>query len=136
MYKTADMFRSVHLVVEDLGLAGGGVGDQALVENVQHVLADLLELQLDLGAVVADGADVLIRALLLLLLLDRRDDAPRRSPCTDDVLVGDRQEVALVDRELAAKLGHLLHVRYHLIVSLGLLAKASQESLAVALSVS
>lgn len=120
-----------HLVVEDLGLSGGGVGDQAVVENVEDILADLLELQLNLGAVLLDGGHVLVGALALLLLLDGRDDAPRSPSGTDHVLVGDRQEVTLVNGELAAQLGHLLHVGNHLIVALGLLAEAGEESLAV-----
>jgi hypothetical protein len=93
-----------HLVVEDLGLARLGLGDEGLVENVEDILAHLLELRLDLLAVVADGADVLLGALGLLLLLNRGDDAPRRAPGTDDVLVGDGQKVALVNGEFTGDL--------------------------------
>jgi hypothetical protein len=93
-----------HLVVEDLGLAGLGLGDERVVEDVEDILADLLKLGLDLLAVVADGADVLLRALGLLLLLDRGDDAPRRASGTDNVLVGDGQKVALVNGELTGDL--------------------------------
>ena len=93
-----------HLVVENLGLARLGLGNEGLVEDVQDILADLLELGLDLLAVVADGADVLLRALGLLLLLDRGNDAPRRASGTDNVLVGDGQKVALVNGELTADL--------------------------------
>jgi hypothetical protein len=60
----------VHLVVEDLGLAGSGVGDEAVIQNIENILADLLELELNLAAVLLDGGDVLVRALGLLLLLD------------------------------------------------------------------
>ena len=91
-------------MVEDLGLARLGLGDEGLVEDVEDILADLLELGLDLLAVVADGANVLLRALGLLLLLDRGDDAPRGTSCSDDVLVGDGKEVALVNGELTADL--------------------------------
>jgi hypothetical protein len=93
-----------HLVVEDLGLARLGLGDEGVVEDVQDILADLLELGLDLLAVVADGANVLLRALGLFLLLDRGDDAPRRAPGADDILVGDGQKVALVDGEFTGNL--------------------------------
>lgn len=65
-----------HLVVEDLGLSGLGLGDQAVVENIENILANLLELELNLLTVLADDADVLVCALLLLLLLDGGDDAP------------------------------------------------------------
>ena len=118
-------------MVEDLGLAGGGVGDEALVEDVEDILADLLELGLDLVAVLLDGGDVLLGALGLLLLLDGGDDAPRGTAGANNVLVGDAEEVELVNGELAAELGDLLHVGDHLIVALGLLAQAGQESLAV-----
>ena len=59
-----------HLVVEDLGLARLGLGDKGVIEDVEDILADLLELGLNLLSVVADGANVLLRALGLLLLLD------------------------------------------------------------------
>lgn len=65
-----------HLVVEDLGLASGGVGDKAVVEDIEHILANLLELLLDLDAVLLDGGNVLVGSLSLLLLLDGGDDTP------------------------------------------------------------
>lgn len=119
-------------MVEDLGLARSGVGDQAIAENIKNILADLLKLSLDLLAVLLDGRDVLLRTLGLLLLLDGGDDTPRGSAGADNVLVGNGEQVALVDGELTAKLGNLLHVGNHLIVTLGLLAKAGEESLAIA----
>ena len=118
-------------MVEDLGLASSGVGDEAIIQNIKDILADLLELELNLGAVLLDGRDVLVRALGLLLLLDRGDDAPRGTASANNVLVGNAKEVALINGELAAKLGDLLHVGNHLIVALGLLAETGQEGLAV-----
>lgn len=53
----------IHLVVENLGFASLGLGDQALVEDIEDILADLLEFGLDLLTVVANGANVLIGAL-------------------------------------------------------------------------
>lgn len=91
-------------MVEDLALAGLSLGNEALVEDVENILADLLELGLNLLAVLADDANVLIGALGLLLLLDARDDAPGCTAGTDDVLVGDRKQVTLVDCELTADL--------------------------------
>jgi hypothetical protein len=99
-----------HLVVEHLGLARFGLGDKRVVKDVEDILADLLELGLDLLSVVADGANVLLGALGLLLLLDRGDDAPRRTSCADDVLVGDGKEVALIDGQFTANLCSLAHV--------------------------
>lgn len=103
--------KNAHLVVEDLALAGLGLGDQALIEDVQHIQADILELSLDLLAVLADDADVLVRALGLLLLLDARDDAPGSTTCADHVLVRDREEVTLVHGELAAQLFNVCQYR-------------------------
>lgn len=97
---------NVHLVVEDLGLSRLGLGDQGLIKDVKDILADLLELGLDLLAVIADGGNVLLGSLGLLLLLDRGDDAPRGTSGTHDVLVGNGQKVALVDAELSTKLSH------------------------------
>ena len=65
-----------HLVVEDLGFTRLGLGDERVVQDVEHILADLLELGLDLLAVFTNGANVLLSALGLLLLLDRGNDAP------------------------------------------------------------
>jgi hypothetical protein len=122
---------NAHLVVENLGLASGGIGNEALVENVEDILADLFELRLNLLAVVLDGGDVLVGALGLLLLLNGGDDAPRGTAGADDVLVGNAEQVALVNGELATNLGNLLHVGDHFIVALGLLAEAGEEGLAV-----
>src|SRR5689334_15000153 len=60
----------LHLVVEDLGLAGLGLRNQSFVEDIENVLADFLELCFDLLTVISDGSDVLVRALGLLLLLN------------------------------------------------------------------
>ena len=91
-------------MVEDLALASLGLANEALVENVEDILADLLKLKLDLLTVLADDANVLLGALGLLLLLDAGDDAPGGTSGSDDVLVGDGKEVALVNCELAADL--------------------------------
>lgn len=124
--------RDIHLVVKDLGLASGSVGDQSIGQDVEDILADLLKFQLDLRPVLLDGADVLVGPLGLLLLLDGGDDAPGGTAGTDDVLVGDAEQVTLVNSELAAELGNLLHIEDHLIVALRLLAQSGEESLAVA----
>ena len=92
-------------MVEDLGFAGLGLGDQSLIEDVEDILADLLELCFDLLAVVLDGGDVLVRALGLFLLLNGRDDSPRSPSCADHVLVCHGEEVSFVDSEFAAELG-------------------------------
>jgi hypothetical protein len=95
---------NAHLVVEDLGLASLGLGDQRVIENIQDILADILKLLLDLITVLLDDTDVLVGSLGLLLLLDGGDDAPRGTAGTNNVLVGNGEQVALIDSELAANL--------------------------------
>ena len=91
-------------MVEDLGLARLGLGDKRLVENVQDILAHFLELCLDLLAVVTDDGNVLGGSLGFFLLLDGGDDAPGSTTGTDDVLVGDGEEIALVDGKFTVQL--------------------------------
>jgi hypothetical protein len=103
-------------VVKDLALASLGLGDKALVEDGENILADLLELELNLLAVLANDTNVLVGALSLLLLLDAGDDAPGSTAGADDVLVGDGKEVALVDCELTADLNGQLLVDWTVII--------------------
>ena len=91
-------------MVEHLALARLGLWDQAVIEHVEHILAHVLELSLDLLTIFADDADMLVRTLSLLLLLDAGDDAPGSTACADYVLVGHREQVTLIDREFAADL--------------------------------
>lgn len=116
----------LHLLVEDdrLGRAlGHGLADEVLLEEGEDVLADLVELLLDLALVVGDQLGV-GRALLLLLGLNRADDAERGTAGADDVLVGDGEQVALLERQVGRRLlGDLLHVLDHLIVALRLWGK-------------
>ena len=97
-----------HLVVEDLGLASLGLGNEGFIEDVQDILADTLKLGLNLLAVVTDNANVLLRALRLLLLLDGGDDAPGGTASSNNILVGNAEEVALVDGKLATNLIRVL----------------------------
>jgi hypothetical protein len=83
------MNSNAHLEVKDLGLSSLGLGDKGLVEHVKDILANLLQLGLDLLTIIADNGNVLIRTLGFLLLLDGGDDTPRGTASTDDVLVGD-----------------------------------------------
>lgn len=91
-------------MVEHLALTSLGLGDEGFVEDVEDILAHILQLGLDLLAVVTDDANMLIRALGLLFLLDAGDDAPGSTARANHVLVGNREEVALIDRKLAADL--------------------------------
>lgn len=91
-------------MIKDLGLSRLGLWDQRVGQDIEDILADFLEFELDLLTVLANDANVLV-VFGLLLLLNGRDDSPRGTSSTDDVLVCDRQQVALVDRELAGQLG-------------------------------
>ena len=95
-------------MVENLGLARLCLWNEGLVEDVKNILADLLKLELDLLAVLADDANVLVGTLLLLLLLDGGDDAPRGTAGTNDILVGDGKKVALIDGEFTSELEDVL----------------------------
>ena len=79
------------------------------VENVENVLANVLELLLDLVPVGPDHAELVLAALVLLLLLDAGDDAPARPPGPDHVLVSHRQQVPLLHRQLHVERGDILH---------------------------
>lgn len=48
------MVVTLHLVVENLALLRGGVGDQLGLDDLEDVVADVREFRLDLGLVVAD----------------------------------------------------------------------------------
>ena len=75
-----------------------------LVQDIEDVLADLGELALNLLPVALDHLDLGLVTLGLLLLLDGGDDAPRGTAGTNNVLVGNGEQVALIDSELAANL--------------------------------
>jgi hypothetical protein len=107
---------SLHFVVKDLGLFGGRVGDQRIINDAEDIVTDINKFTLDLALVVLDD----FHLLGLSLLLDGGDNTPRSTARSDDILVGNRQQVALFDRELCWLLGDLLHVGDHFIEALGL----------------
>lgn len=94
----------IHLVIEHLGLSGFGLWDERIVEDIEDVLTDFLEFGLNLLTIVTDGRNVFVGALGLFLLLDGGNDAPGSTSSSDDILVGNGEEVSLVDSELSAQL--------------------------------
>jgi len=104
----------VHLVVEDLRLAALRRWNQVLVQNLEDVLADLAELVLDLLTVLLDELHLLLVALRLLLLFNAGNDAPGGTAGTDDVLVGYREQISLLDGQLLVCGGDVLHILDHL----------------------
>ena len=101
-------------MVEDLGLAGLGRGDEMSIKDREDILADLGKLVLNLLAVLLDKGDLAGVSLGLLLLLDGGDNAPRGTAGTDDILVGNRKKVSLLDGEITVLRGNNLHVLDHL----------------------
>ncbi len=91
-------------MIEDLGLARFGLGDERLVQNVEDILANFLEFGLNLLAIIADGANMLVGTLRFFLLFNGRDYAPRGTSSSDNVLVGDREKVPFVNGELSTEL--------------------------------
>ena len=65
------------------------------------------------------------------LLHDARDDAPRSTARAHSVLVGHRQQVALLHGKLAVCIARILHVIGHLVVALCLLGKLGLRTLPV-----
>ena len=84
-------------MVEDLRFTRLGFWDQRFVQNVEDVLADLLEFSLDLLTILLDSRNMLVGTLGLFLLFDRGDDAPGSTSCANHVLVSNTEEVSLVD---------------------------------------
>mmetsp|Transcript_4000 Transcript_4000/g.9079 ORF Transcript_4000/g.9079 Transcript_4000/m.9079 type:complete len:292 (-) Transcript_4000:14-889(-) len=122
----------LHLQVEDLRLVIGRFRDQATVKQAEDRVANLLQLRLHLPAVLLREARLLLVALALLLVLHARDDAPRRAPAPHGVLVGHRQQVALLHGQLVAGLPHQLHVVRHLVIALRLLRELGEVDVLLA----
>ncbi len=110
-----------------LAFAGGSGRNEVAVEDVEDVVADVGQLGLNLDTVFLrneyegkrevgdedeanlDLCDMAFVALRLFLLFDGRDNAPGSAASADDVLVCDRQQVALFNGELDIKTSNLLH---------------------------
>ena len=103
-----------HLVVKHFGLAALGRRDEVLIQNIEDVVADLGKFCLNLLSVLLDEANLRRVALGFFLLLDRGDDSPRSTAGTNDVLVGDRQKIALLNCKITVLRRNNLHVLNHL----------------------
>lgn len=85
-------------MVEDLGLSSLGRSNEVVIENLEDIFADIGQLSLDLLTVLLDEGDLSLVSFRLFLLLNGSNDSPGGTSGTDDVLVGDRQQVALLYR--------------------------------------
>ena len=93
-----------HLVVEHFRLAARRRWNQIVLQYVKDVAANLVQLLLDLRTILLNLRYVIIVALGHFLLLNRRNDTPRRTARTNYVLVRNRQQVPFFDRQLPALL--------------------------------
>ncbi|KAK3025938.1 hypothetical protein RJ639_040854 [Escallonia herrerae] len=121
----------LHFQIKHLRVPNRRRGDQPGIEQLQYPVTNPRQLVFDLGPVIADGRHVGLIAAALLLLLDGGDDAPRGAPRADHVLVGHREEVALLHGELLRgdqRGGDLLHEFHHLLVPLRLLGQLGHNS--------
>lgn len=91
-------------MVEHLGLSGFRLGNQGLIKDIKDITTNLLQLRFNLLTVFTDLSNVLVGALSLLLLLDARDNSPRCTSGTNNILVSNGQEIALVNGKFTAKL--------------------------------
>lgn len=91
-------------MIEHLGLARLGLRDQGFIQDIKYILADLLKFILNLVTILTDSLNMLVGALGFFLLLNGRNDTPRCTSGTNDVLVGNREEIALIDAKFSTKL--------------------------------
>ena len=110
------MVVALHLIVENLCLLGGGIGDEALLDDAEDVVADIAELVFDLDLVILDDGHFVGVALLL----DGGHHSPTCPSRSNDVLVGDREEISLLHGEFLRLTGDFFHVADHFIEPLGL----------------
>lgn len=85
----------------------------------QHSGADGPELRLHLLPIVLDKLHLLVAGVCLLL--DAGDNPPGRASPPHHILVGHREQVALLVGQLGPLLRHRLHAGGHVVVALGLL---------------
>ena len=95
-------------------LAALGRLDQVVIKHLKDVFADLRKLGLDLLAVLLDQTHLALVALRFFFLLDRGNDSPRCTSCSDNILVGNGKQVSFFDRKLLICGCDVLHVLHHL----------------------
>ena len=60
MLKVPARCDDLHLMVEHLGFPGLGLGNERFIENIEYILANTLQLCLDLLTVITNSADMLV----------------------------------------------------------------------------
>ena len=90
------------------------VGHQVIFDQGEDVLTEASELCLELFLVDLDLVNVFSISLVVLLLLNGRENSPGRSSGADDILEGDGKDVSLFEGQLlATSLGKLSGVTSH-----------------------
>ena len=116
-----------HLDKEGLGLISAIGFEDALDDHVDDLLTIILKLLLDLALVLHEST---VEFRILRVLLDGRDSAAGGSLGADEVLEGDREEVALIGVDLTTLLDEdLLEVVDHILEALSLLSNTCEENL-------
>nr|GLL34155.1 hypothetical protein LR48_Vigan11g128000 [Ipomoea trifida] len=103
----------IHFVEEDGGFAGLGGRNEVFLDDLENVIADFGELVFNLLAVGSDELDVVLVPLRFLFLLDRGHDPPRRPPRAYHVLIPNRQQIPLLNRQFHVQFRYLLHSLHH-----------------------
>lgn len=103
-----------HLVVKHRWFSCRRGRDEMLVDHSHDIMTDAGKLRFDFAPVLLDPLHVMLISLRFLLLFDRREDSPRCSPRADHVLVSDREQVPLLDRQFHVQLRNFLHGIDHL----------------------
>lgn len=120
---------ALHLEEEDLAARIVAGVQNIHFNQVEDVLAEVVQFLLDLLLVALEQAQVLA-TLRLLLLLDGAQRTPGGSKSnkipagTHRVFIGHRQQVSLLVVKLRPELHNLLHVLQHVLEALGLLGNS------------
>ena len=118
-----------HLDEECLGFTVAGLGQHLVLDDVDDAVAVTDELLLD-GVLV--GGEGLAEFGVLRVLLDGGNSAASGALRGDQVLEGDRNEVALVGADVSTfDVEDRLEVSNHVVEALGLLSDTSEEDVLV-----
>jgi len=98
-----------------------------IIKDSQNISADIAEFFFNLSTILADEFDVGFVVLALLFLFNRGDDSPGSTTRTNNVFVGNGEEVSFFNCQFDVQLGNSLHRGNHLFISFSLFAKLGKE---------
>jgi hypothetical protein len=120
VFRNVSEIVTLHLVEEDLSVGSSCLGNKLVVEEVDNFITVLIKLAFDLLFVGSKESNVLW-SLLLFLLLNWGKGSPSSPSGTNSVLVGNTQQVSLLDIEIGVGSNNSVHALEHIFESLGLL---------------